>query len=196
MLTRPHLKRLAPPLALAATLSSGLAVTAVMRAHDAISPLVTRAANSLDPLSLLPRQLPSGAALAVDIKQGETRHLEWALPGRENANTIPTTGLNDVNYALVHPATTLTMEIVAKPDGVMPESVVDQAYFSSAVRRLPIGDGVDATVSAPRDGLGAHRVEWVQNGFYYLLIEDRLKSPDGLSGVDLEQLVRVASSVS
>lgn len=117
----------------------------------------------------------------------------YSIAGRANADTLPTGGVQASNATDLsqHPATVI--ESMFNPNlRVLPSLNLDTRFFAS--REVIVG-AFTATVTTPRNGYGAHRVDWIDPEGYHTLVCDRLRTDDGTSGVDDDALLRMARNL-
>jgi hypothetical protein len=140
-----------------------------------------------------PATLPASATLVRvtrDAPTGGPVVREYSLAGKANSNTVTPQALA-LTPKSVHPATTLTVYYI--PGLSDPDIPVDPVYFD---RTSVDVNGSTGALSIPKSGLGAHRVDWVDSaGDYHVVMSERLQTPDGISGLASDELLRIARSV-
>jgi len=158
--------------------------------------------SALSSQSVLPTWLPPGVALAGqdDLQPPSQQtnqdwkpipHSWYRIDGPANANTIPPGGPTAENATTVHPDTTI--DITFNPNVVsLPPVPTQPRYYLS--RTITIA-GNSALVSIPKNGYGAFRIDWVDPAGYHVIMCDRLKTPDGRSGVPMNDLIHMARSL-
>lgn len=186
-----NLKMIAP----LAVVSGAVAATLVLGTTGGGAPIAlskaTPVSASSDELGA-PSYLPSIATLADVVRDAAGGQIvrEYALSGRANANTVTAQGLA-LNPKAVHPATVMTVYYI--PGLQNPDIPVDPTYFDVAAVDI---NGARGTLSTPKSGLGAYRVDWVDAaGDYHVVLSERLKTPEGTSGLAAADLLAVARSV-
>lgn len=136
----------------------------------------------------MPGYLPAGAALVKDHYEPDINGwlVSYSLPGRANSNTI-----DEATFAggTGHPETFLRLAIVPSADQF---PAADPAYFTT--RQVEIG-AFPGRLSVPTSGYGLHSIVWFDGEQAYRVSVDRLRTPDGTSGVRVEELLRVAASI-
>lgn len=147
--------------------------------------------------SHLPTYLPPGVRLGSErippTRSGRAIQAFYSLPGRANADTIPASGLTKANATVVHVATEVVfLAVSSEADGQLPPSLADSQVFDVSTVTINGGPG---RLQVPKNGYGAYRVEWQADGLRFTLLEDRLKTQDGTSGLDTTELLRMARSV-
>ena len=143
--------------------------------------------------STSPKWLPEGAALIPPTvgTEGADTGSTYSLAGKQNANTIPSSGLTDQNVATVHPATAFGVYFKAGTTS-LPESMTDASLWD--ISKVDVG-GWDATLATPKNGYGAYRIDWIDSSGYHVVIEERLKTVEGTSGIPASDLLKVAQSL-
>ena len=174
--------------------------------HGADSVLGTGAANSSGTRSVVPPWLPAGVSLlnvinvddsaatsAASVRAQPSRLATYRIDGAANRDTLPPGGLSahSARDLSVHPATVI-QSLFNPALTELPPSSADPAYFN--VELVQIGQ-FTATLSTPKNGLGMHRLDWVDPQGYHTLSCDRIKTPAGTSGVGAGDLVRMARSL-
>lgn len=131
--------------------------------------------------------VPAGAQIVLnELTNRGVQHLFYSLPGAANANTVPASGATDANFATVHPETQLQVYVVP---GAQPAAVVDLALTN--VAPVTIGD-IAGTLTTLKTGAGVVRIDWDSNDTHYVVLTDRLLTPEGLSGITSAELLKVA----
>jgi hypothetical protein len=141
-----------------------------------------------------PDYLPSGAELSHTHRRDDgsgSAVYSYSLAGPANQSTItPEAMARDPKS--VHPASELTV-YYASGIRELPELPVDAEYFESTKVSV---NGADAVVSTPRNGFGAHRIDWVDRSGYHTVLSDRLITDHGKSGIGIAELTKVAESIT
>ena len=143
-----------------------------------------------------PRYLPKGARPApITFPKAGAPLMAYCLPGRANANTIPPGGPTEENYSIVHSATCLGFFYMpAESNGRLPPSLAFGPSFSVSQTTV---SGHPARLTMPSRGVvGLYQLEWMASGLRFTLRVDRLRTPEGVSGIPLTELRRVANSVT
>jgi hypothetical protein len=118
-------------------------------------------------------------------------HSWYSIDGPANARTIPPGGITAQNATTVHPAT--TVDITFNPNTTnMPPVPADPAFFLRDTVRINGNRGVAST---PKNGYGAFRIDWVDAAGYHSVMCDRLKTPEGRSGLPMDDLLHIARSL-
>jgi hypothetical protein len=115
---------------------------------------------------------------------------QYSLSGSANENTLTPEGIA-ASASWAHPETEISVSFVPH---LVPEPLpTDPRWFVTT----PVDvNGAMGTVTYAKNGLGATRVDWVDAvGNYHVVLEDRLRTPDGVSGVDVDTLLRIARSI-
>lgn len=153
--------------------------------------------------SVHPSWLPAGAtlidsgavtagapsALAANLATGAPSSAAYQLAGAANANTVPAAGVTDAAEALAqHPATALTVVFVPASQGPPPEQ---DPYTNTSTVSIA---GHTATVTTTGQ-YGPMRIEWVDANGYHAVSCARLHTSSGISGLSLNDLTHVATSL-
>lgn len=146
--------------------------------------------------STKPTYLPPGAqsvsTQSFDLPTGLTETVqEFSLPGNANSDTVPVGGLTASNAKTTHPATHIVVSFI---EGLTTpqETPADPTYFNQMAVNIGGNDGV---VTWRKDGLSTVRVDWVDSDGWHSVLCDRLTTPDGVSGVDRQTIMRIAASL-
>ncbi|MGH9222207.1 MAG: hypothetical protein ACRD2W_00015 [Acidimicrobiales bacterium] len=139
-----------------------------------------------------PTYLPEGAASlggrAIEVGWVEA----YSLPGVVNSRTLPESPDQYVKGSAAHPATRIVLSQYAQDFSTF-QGVDPRIASVSTITVM----GVPATVVVPLSGYGTHRISWVRDGVSYDLQTQRLYAgAEGTSGIPIEELIRVALSVS
>jgi hypothetical protein len=133
------------------------------------------------PIPDAPAYLPTGATLKArsTLSPPGTAILSYQLAGEANV-AQGTRGL-------------LQVWITPDPDGT--------ATFSSSIRTASNGyfartvDGHPATLTVPISGVGGFSVQWKAGGRLLTVSMARNHTPQGLTGISVDELMRVADSI-
>jgi hypothetical protein len=140
-----------------------------------------------------PTELPAIASLKESwmFEGGSVQH-EYRLAGPANADTATPDALTANPRSLaVHPATYLTVDF--NPGVGKFEVPADPAF--SNIETVDV-NGVMGQLTTMKNGLGVIRLDWVDAaGNYHVVMVDRLKTSDGLSGLSVQQILAVGRSV-
>ncbi|MBL0885555.1 hypothetical protein [Myceligenerans indicum] len=123
----------------------------------------------------------------------------YDLHGAANEDTIPRAAPGswpqaEVESGAIHPATTITY--VTYPGS---EELTDELDGDTvSVERLdfPQGGGDARVTRVENNGFGPVRVEWTDDAGSYLLLTVLGRTPDGRSGVEVDDLLRMAGSLT
>lgn len=139
-----------------------------------------------------PTYLPEGAA-SMGGRAIEAGWVEaYSLPGVVNSRTLPEAPDQYVKGSAAHPATKIVLSQYAQDFSTF-QGVDPRIASVSTITVM----GVPATVVVPLSGYGTHRISWVRDGVSYDLQTQRLYAgAEGTSGIPIQELVRVALSVS
>lgn len=137
-----------------------------------------------------PRWLPAGAREVADSTSRPRPGRVYALSGRANAQVLPANASTAAAVA-AHPATTIRFLTGAL--GTLTPPIDDPILF--VVKDVAIG-GQKGTLTEQANGLGDVTLAWSQDDQDFQLITQRLRTPDGTSGVSDADLVHMAESVS
>lgn len=149
------------------------------------------ATNGAGAASWVPDGSRLGASHVPDDGSGSASY-SYILSGGANSDTMDEAALAANPRSLaVHPATEITVHF-APAITEQPELMADEKFFEISTVDV---NGSTATVSTPRNGLGAHRIEWVDDRGYHVVLCDRIRTDHGVSGVDTETLLKVSRSV-
>ncbi len=115
---------------------------------------------------------------------------QFTLPGAVNSREMPGAPTPGVP---AHPATTI--DFVQLPQDTSQLAGVDQRLADVSTITVM---GVQATVVVPKSGYGVSRIDWVKDGVAYDLQSQRLIAGgnEGISGIPLTELIRMAQSIS
>jgi hypothetical protein len=174
-----------------------IAVATASIAGPPAAPIAVRRASESDELSttsVTPAYLPPGTTAAPSVSEPGFRSVgenHYLLAGPANANTIPAGGVDDSNATTAHPATELVVTFVPNV-GDLPALPVDPEYFT--ISHVTVA-GLPAVQSTPKDGFGVHRIDWVDAAGYHVVLCERFRTPEGTSGLPVDELVHIASSL-
>lgn len=186
--------RWAAVLAVVGVAGAAIAASALARGDGpvAIEPATTTEVTENDYVT--PSYLPPGTVLANTSRGDDPEYVEkeYQLPGPANADTIPPGGIDDSNLYAVHPASVITVTYAPEVKAV-PTEIVTGSEFSDVTPAV-VG-GHPAFVTTAKNGLGVVRIDWVDDAGYHIVMCDRLKTVDGISGVPADELLKVASSL-
>lgn len=127
-----------------------------------------------------------GAWIVYDLHDAPN---EETLPGAA-PDTWPQ---DEVRSGAIHPATTITFVAYPGSQELAPELGGETVH----VDRLDLPEGGDARVTqVDNNGFGPVRVEWTDDDGSYLLLTVLGRTPDGRSGVGVEDLLRMAGSLA
>jgi hypothetical protein len=140
--------------------------------------------------AITPRWLPAGSRLRWQkFMPGASWFVSaFSLPGAANADTEPIGGPTSQNATLVHGGDGLILVVAPEPQ---PERQLFDGERSKAVQ---VGSVVGRLVY-PTNGIGTWWLTWSDRGFTFTLEDERARTIDGTSGVDLATLQRIAESV-
>jgi hypothetical protein len=186
--------RWAAVMAVIAVAGAAIAASAVARRDRpvALEPAATMDATEND--FVTPSYLPPGSTLANTSRGDDPPFVEkeYQLPGAANADTVPPGGIDDTNLYAVHPATVITVTYAPEVNAV-PAEIVAGSEFSHVTPAV-VG-GHPGFVTTAKNGLGVVRIDWVDDAGYHIVMCERLKTVDGVSGVTADELLKVASSL-
>lgn len=169
--------------------------------------------------SVNPQYLPPGATLlrTGPIQSSNGQQLvtpdhpaiasSYQLAGHVNSNTMPSRALteSEARNGRYHPATTL--EILFVPQEALPQELTGQpaevlrrilppAQARFGFTRKPVTiDGNHALVTSDNKLGGAFRIDWIDPAGYHSVSCDRIITDEGLSGLPLDVMLRVARSL-
>jgi len=118
---------------------------------------------------------------------------EYALAGKVNADTVPP-GPRKADSPLTGHLSTV-LQIIFNPDvhvRKLPPGMPHYPDFKTEIIDLPSGP---ATLAWWPDGFGVQRIDWFDEAGYHVVMSERLKTTDGISGISRSELVRVARSL-
>ncbi|MBO0611277.1 hypothetical protein [Myceligenerans salitolerans] len=123
----------------------------------------------------------------------------YDLHGPANEETVPGAAPGswpqaEVESGAIHPATTITY--VAYPGSEKLSSELGGGTVEVAWMDFPEGGGDARVTRVENNGYGPVRVEWTDDGGSYLLLTVLGRTPDGRSGVGVEDLLRMAGSLA
>jgi hypothetical protein len=123
----------------------------------------------------------------------------YDLHGAPNEETVPgaapgTWPEAEVESGAIHPATTITYVTYPGSEelaGELGGETVEIAWMD-----FPEGGGDARVTRIDNNGFGPVRVEWTDDDGSYLLLTVLGRTPDGRSGVEVEDLLRMAGSLA
>jgi hypothetical protein len=140
-----------------------------------------------------PTMLPAIAHLLSETdepKAPDAVFRQYSLDGAANASNVTEQALL-LNPKGVHPDTQLSISFV--PRFTPPDAPFEAAWFTRSTVDV---NGAAATVLTAKNGLGTERIDWVDAaGDYHVVMVDRLRTADGLSGLDVDTLLAIARSI-
>ncbi|HEU0131308.1 MAG TPA: hypothetical protein VFQ85_10010 [Mycobacteriales bacterium] len=142
--------------------------------------------------NVVPKYLPPGAVedTGTNGRPDYPEGTMWFLPGAANANTIPPGGGGDL--LTTHPETELDVSF-ARGILTLPDLLPGDDWYSVTPTTVA---GLPAVLTAPHAGpWGIVRVDWVDSMGYHTVMCDRKKTPEGISGISPEELLKVAASL-
>lgn len=144
-----------------------------------------------------PAWLPPGAELThTEIRDdgSGSAHYSYSLPGPANRDAMDfKKQAADPRDPAVHPATSI--EVTYAPAvRVLKDRFLPSASGWGERREVDV-NGARGVVLAARNGLGVHRVDWVDDDGYHVVMCDRIRTETGRSGVGVPTLLRIARSV-
>jgi len=160
---------------------------------------VAQATSSATPsLSALPpgASITSATKTAAFIDPTGLTHnaqdlTEISLAGQANQSAPATAAVPLSSTGAIHPATVITSNYLPGQDQLPPADADANLFNIEAVNVA--GNPGRLTTSA--DGVGVVKVEWLDADGYHEILEDRLATSDGLSGVPSSTIVQLAQSL-
>ncbi len=118
---------------------------------------------------------------------------QFTLSGAVNSNEMPGVPTKPTPGVPAHPATTIDFLQLAQDISVL--AGVDQRLDDVSTITVM---GVQATVVVPKSGYGVSQIDWVKDGVAYDLQSQRLIAGgnEGISGIPMTELIRMAQSIS
>jgi hypothetical protein len=149
----------------------------------------------------VPSYLPPGATIAASRSFQAQTTASATLPahsatgislaGAANQNTItPSSGADPTGGT--HPATVIDIGFVAGQRSLPPGPPAGDPDLVTATAVI---GGNDARLLYTRSGIGLIKFQWIDADGYHEVMCDRLRTPDGLSGVDKAELLNIAQSL-
>lgn len=122
----------------------------------------------------------------------------YDLHGRQNEETIPGAAPDrwpddEIDSGAIHPATTITFVSYAGSQEIAKELAGDTVVIDQ--RDFPQGNGDARVTRIENNGYGPVRVEWTDDDGSYVLLTVLGRTPDGRSGPEVEDLLRMAGSL-
>jgi hypothetical protein len=146
--------------------------------------------------SVTPAYLPPGATLAgsADPLPEFPEAIEnlYQLPGAANANTIPPGGIDETNMYTAHPATRISVFFTPYTKVLPMPLMTDPEYEDN---RPVLVAGLPAVLATPKRGFGGGRLDWVDAEGYHVVMCAQLDTVEGVSGVEADELLRIAESL-
>lgn len=123
----------------------------------------------------------------------------YDLHGAPNEDTVPgaapgTWPQAEVESGAIHPATTITF--VAYPGSEKLSGELGGGTVEMSWMDFPEGNGDARVTRVENNGFGPVRVEWTDGDGSYVLLTVLGRTPDGRSGVEVEDLLRMAGSLA
>jgi hypothetical protein len=168
----------------------------------------TCAADARQPAWVPDAVMRAAAACPEDISRrvGDTTSpdrlgtwIVYDLHGAANEETVPGAApgawpQNEVESGAIHPATTITFVAYAgseKLSGELGGGTLEIAWMG-----FPESSGKARVTRVENNGFGPVRVEWTDDDGSYVLLTVLGRTPDGRSGVEVEDLLRMAGSLT
>jgi hypothetical protein len=123
----------------------------------------------------------------------DAKGAQYLLAGPANADTVPPEGFTEENNRTVHPATVLEVGFVAGMTA-LPSSLIQVSDSRYTVQPVQVA-GLPALMTAPRNGFGTYRIDWLDAAGYHLVMCDRLDHVEGVAGLEPDELLAVARSL-
>ncbi|GAB3164431.1 hypothetical protein GCM10027059_20540 [Myceligenerans halotolerans] len=123
----------------------------------------------------------------------------YDLHGAANEETVPGAAPgawpeDEVESGAIHPATTITYVAYLGSEKLVPE--LGGETIQVEWMDFPEGGGDARVTRVENNGYGPVRVEWTDDDGSYLLLTVLGRTPDGRSGVEVEELLRMAGSLA
>ncbi|RPF19952.1 hypothetical protein [Myceligenerans xiligouense] len=123
----------------------------------------------------------------------------YDLHGAPNEETVPGAAPGawpeaEVESGAIHPATTITYVAYPGSEELTPElggGTIEVGWMD-----FPEGGGDARVTRVENNGYGPVRVEWTDDAGSYLLLTVLGRTPEGRSGVEVEDLLRMAGSLA
>jgi hypothetical protein len=132
------------------------------------------------PAAQEPGWLPPGAKLIAQTTTGTNNKgvlLIYTLSGAANANP------------------SAQLQVSSIPDIVNPPAPFTDPKAGIVGESVTVS-GVPATLVHPSNGLGTWRVTWLTGTTYHSVSDEHLQTPQGISGITADELLRVANSIA
>jgi hypothetical protein len=147
------------------------------------------ARGAVIPSVALPTYLPAGARLLKSVDEpsiGGTL-ITYSLAGVANRRTVDT---QTFVQGTGHPESLLRIAVVPSVGQFPP---ADPAFFTREA--VAIGQ-YHGSVVVPKSGYGPYSVVWSDGSHGYRVSVDRFWTPDGVSGISLDEVLHVAASMA
>lgn len=123
----------------------------------------------------------------------------YDLHGVPNEETLPgaapgTWPEAEVESGAIHPSTTIVFVAYPGSEELAPE--LSGEMLQVGRHDFPDGDGDARVTQVDNNGFGPVRVEWTDDDGSYLLLTVLGRTPEGRSGVEVEDLLRMAGSLT
>lgn len=123
----------------------------------------------------------------------------YDLHGVPNEETLPgaapgTWPEAEVESGAIHPSTTIVFVAYPGSEELAPELSGEMLQVDR--HDFPDGDGDARVTQVDNNGFGPVRVEWTDDDGSYLLLTVLGRTPEGRSGVEVEDLLRMAGSLA
>jgi hypothetical protein len=124
------------------------------------------------------------------------KEANFHLPGSINANTEPPGGASasDLSDRAIHPGTDLAISFVPTIHKLPSNVAFARSEPDFSVRTVTIA-GNRAFVTISHAEHAAFRIDWIDTDGYHVLIEDRIITSQGISGLGLDTMLRIARSL-
>lgn len=135
---------------------------------------------------------PAVSSQTIDCRPG-LYVITYALSGRSNTRAVPA-GTEPRNWPLdgsVHPASQISFA-AANGYTELPAPMATPTYYDIYAARF---GQTSVRVTAPKNGYGPYRLEWLKAGRLFTIIAVRGVTNTGPSGVPLDELGKMADSV-
>jgi hypothetical protein len=180
-----------------------MAASSVGRAKPASPGAATR--DDEEGAPTLPGYLPDGVTLVrtdpvtFTAPESGTVNLlgayvqQFALPGVVNSDTLTVTDRSGNQPQVGHQETRLSISVNPSVTELPDDFLTNDGY---AHRSTVQWGQVQAIVTTMPNGLGVERVDWIDAAGYHVVMTERLTMPEGLAGLPLDEVVRIAESVA
>ena len=136
--------------------------------------------------SVTPSWLPAGVTLWIH------RDVQPHVPPGATPSAVQPVSVNVYRLpGAINADTTIAIEF--NPNATtLPSVGADPRFFDS--RRVDVA-GNSALITTPKSGRGPYRLDWMDADGYHSVLTERLQTRSGVSGYDIDVLIRIIRSL-